>query len=212
MKTLKTFFTTALVACIVSFVIAADTLQVKNDTAKVTKDTTVANSQALIESGKQYYKQAICITCHTIGKGKLVGPDLKDIHKKREEKWLLSWIKSSQTMVKSGDTIANKLFRENNQVMMPDLPLNEEQIKAVLAYIKAESENPTVETPIQATALSDTTTVADSQPTSPIILFAEYFTLGLCLFLLVVAIRLQRTIKKLSAQIADENAVNDNWW
>ena len=46
---------------------------------------------------------ATCAACHTIGKGKLIGPDLKGITERHEEAWLYSFIKSSQTMVNNGD-------------------------------------------------------------------------------------------------------------
>lgn len=86
------------------------------------------------QDGEQLYKTA-CLVCHTIGGGRLVGPDLKGITEKRSEKWLLSWIKSSQSMVKSGDKDAVAIFKEYNQVPMPDQPMSDGDIRSILAYI-----------------------------------------------------------------------------
>lgn len=82
-----------------------------------------------------------CRACHTVGGGKLVGPDLKDVTTKRTEQWLLSFIKSSQTFINSGDKDAIAIFNEFNKVPMPDQNLTESQIKDILAYITKESAN-----------------------------------------------------------------------
>ncbi|MDP3244753.1 MAG: cytochrome c, partial [bacterium] len=81
-----------------------------------------------------------CAACHSIGKGRLVGPDLSDIHKLRTESWLLNFIKSSQTVIKSGDQTADSLFRAYNQILMPDqTTLSNGDIKDILIYIKSKS-------------------------------------------------------------------------
>lgn len=80
-----------------------------------------------------------CATCHTIGKGRLVGPDLINVDQRHDEKWLNEWIRSSQTMVKNKDPKAVELFNSYNQIPMPDYPqLKEEEIKALLSYIKEQ--------------------------------------------------------------------------
>lgn len=91
-------------------------------------------SQGVAQTGQELYAK-FCIACHSIGGGRLVGPDLKGITNKRSETWLLSWIKSSQTMVKSGDKDAVAIFKEFNQIPMPDQPLSEDQIRSILAYV-----------------------------------------------------------------------------
>ncbi len=88
--------------------------------------------------GETLFKQ-ICTACHTIGGGKLVGPDLKDIHQKRSEDWLVPWIRNSQEMVESGDADAIQIFEEYNKIPMPPNALSDDEIKAVLEYIKTES-------------------------------------------------------------------------
>lgn len=87
------------------------------------------------ESGKQIFQQS-CAACHSIGGGQLVGPDLAGVNDKRPEDWLLKFIKSSQTLVKSGDKTATVLFEQFNKIPMPDQALSDDQIKKVLAHIK----------------------------------------------------------------------------
>ncbi len=86
------------------------------------------------ESGKEIY-QKLCTACHSIGGGRLVGPDLKGVNEKRPEDWLLKFIKSSEKLVKSGDKTAMALLEEF-KMPMPDQALSDDQIKKVLAHVK----------------------------------------------------------------------------
>ena len=81
----------------------------------------------------------VCRACHTIGQGRLVGPDLANIHNRLEEGWIIKWVKSSQKMVKSGDPAAVKIFNEYNKIPMPDNALTDAQIISVINYIKIKS-------------------------------------------------------------------------
>lgn len=86
------------------------------------------------ESGKDIFQKA-CAACHSIGAGRLVGPDLKGVSDRRPEDWLIKFIKSSASLVKSGDKTAQALFDEY-KMPMPDQALSDEQVKKVLAHIK----------------------------------------------------------------------------
>jgi len=77
----------------------------------------------------------MCAPCHSIGKGKLLGPDLKDITEKRAQDWLIPYIQSSQTLIKNGDPDAIASYKEFNNLVMPDQPLDDRQVKAILKYI-----------------------------------------------------------------------------
>jgi mono/diheme cytochrome c family protein len=88
---------------------------------------------------------ANCKACHTIGNGRLVGPDLKNISDKRSSDWLFSFIKSSQKMIKAGDAEAVKVYNEYGKILMPDPPISEMQISEVLTYIKKVSSGEIVQ-------------------------------------------------------------------
>lgn len=90
-------------------------------------------------AGETTFKN-VCSACHTVGMGKLVGPDLANVDQRRPETWLIKFIKSSQSVIKSGDKYADSIFKAFNQIMMPDQPsLTDAQIKEVLEYIKTKS-------------------------------------------------------------------------
>ncbi|MCC6722570.1 MAG: cytochrome c [Bacteroidia bacterium] len=105
-----------------------------------------ANAQS---AGETTFKST-CTACHTVGMGKLIGPDLANVDQRKPEAWLIKFIKSSQSVIKSGDKYADSLFKAFNQVMMPDQALTDAQIKEVLDYIKTKS-------PAATTASTSTT-------------------------------------------------------
>jgi cytochrome c2 len=80
-----------------------------------------------------------CTSCHTFGKGVKVGPDLKGVTERRARPWLLRFIRSSQGLIKEGDTIAAGLFDQFRRQRMPDwLDLSESQIDSVLDWFSVD--------------------------------------------------------------------------
>lgn len=87
------------------------------------------------EEGKTIFA-ARCASCHNLSKT-LTGPALAGVHERRSIDWIVSFVKSSQTMVKSGDKEAVALFTKFNNIPMPDhADLTEENIKNIVEFIK----------------------------------------------------------------------------
>ncbi len=79
-----------------------------------------------------------CSACHTFGKGVKVGPDLKGVTERRQRDWLLKFVRSSQTVIQSGDPTAKALFEQFKPQKMPDWSdLSEKQISAIMDYFAA---------------------------------------------------------------------------
>lgn len=78
-----------------------------------------------------------CVGCHTIGGGRLVGPDLQGVTDRRSEAWLIRFVQHSQSVIASGDSVAVALAAEYPGLVMPDWPLSDAQIRAILAYVAA---------------------------------------------------------------------------
>lgn len=162
-----------------------------------------------IAGGKEIFTQT-CGACHTIGRGRLVGPDLVNIHARRTEDWILKFVKSSQSVIKSGDEYADSLFQTYNRLVMPDQPnLGDDQIKDIISYIKDKSSE-------SAAAMADTQTKPSSQVTTKTAgdLFSttNMFLFGVILFMLIVIWSLARINKNLLEQIKDYYSSNSSFY
>jgi len=93
------------------------------------------------ESGEAIFAR-ICKACHTVGQGKLVGPDLAGISKRRTIEWIIPFVQSSQAVIKSGDAEAVALFEQNAKLIMPDNPLSRAEVMSVVNYIEATAGDP----------------------------------------------------------------------
>lgn len=97
----------------------------------------VSSTEARAESGEAIF-QTRCSACHTVGGGRRVGPDLKGVSERHSDDWIVKFVQSSQTVVKSGDPAATKLFDEF-KVVMPDQPLSAAEVKSIIEYTKGSS-------------------------------------------------------------------------
>lgn len=87
----------------------------------------------------QYFRQN-CISCHTIGGGRLTGPDLKDVTQRKDRAWLVRFIQDPKALIDAGDPYAAQLVQEARGVIMPALPgMNPALAEALLDLIEAES-------------------------------------------------------------------------
>jgi cytochrome c551/c552 len=169
------------------------------------------------QDGEQIFK-TICAACHTVGKGKLVGPDLRDVQNRHDMPWMLKWVKSSQTLVKAGDAQAVKLFNDNNKIPMPDVAYSEDQIKSVIGFITTKSTELASAKPDMAASTSGTTTQIAASPDSKkqtgnllnLFSFTEYLLIGLLCLLLIVILVLSNTIKSLSGQLSAKIGTGSN--
>jgi len=87
-----------------------------------------------------YFKQN-CFGCHTVGGGRLVGPDLKNVSKRKDRAWLTQFILDPQAMIDSGDPYASKLVKEAGGKVMSQPPgVNKAMASALLDLIQVESK------------------------------------------------------------------------
>lgn len=86
---------------------------------------------------------AKCASCHTVGKGSRVGPDLAGAHERRSPSWLHEMIRTPSSML-GRDADARKLLVDYNNVRMPDLGLTNEQVDMLIALIERCSSEPCV--------------------------------------------------------------------
>ena len=145
---------------------------------------------------------SVCGACHTIGKGRLVGPDLKGVNDRHNEEWLINFIRASQKMVKAGDKDAVKIFDEYKIPMPDNANLTDEQIKGLLSYIKnyKEPEAKPAETQPAASGGVDetktgTTIVSDHEVYGPGNTKATFYIFLVLLFISLIDLGFTKVLK-----------------
>lgn len=82
-----------------------------------------------------------CINCHTIGGGRLAGPDLKNVSQRKDRPWLSQFLQNPKGMMDAGDPYALKLQQEARGVVMPTVPgMTKARAEGLLDLIEAESK------------------------------------------------------------------------
>lgn len=116
--------------------------------------TGVAFAKPLAQTpdGKTLFTEKGCSACHTIGGGKLVGPDLQGVTELRTKEWLTNWISAPDKVLASGDPIATQLVKEYG-IEMPNLGLTPDQVAALIAYLGGGAATSTTGPAVTAPAL-----------------------------------------------------------
>ena len=85
------------------------------------------------KKGKTLFK-SLCASCHKLNK-KLVGPALGGVEERRDNEWLLKWIKNNAELRASGDADAIAIYEEYNGSNMTAFPqLSDVEINDILYY------------------------------------------------------------------------------
>lgn len=82
------------------------------------------------EATKELYI-AKCASCHSVGGGDRVGPDLKGVVENRARDWLVKMIGTPSQLLGS-DPDARALLAKYNNIKMPDLGLDDAQVSALI--------------------------------------------------------------------------------
>ncbi len=98
--------------------------------------TTTLFANPLPEEGKTIFSSR-CAGCHNVNK-QLTGPALAGVGDRRSIDWIIKFVQSSQSVIKSGDKDAVALFQQFNHIPMPDhTDLTGDDIKNIVAYVKS---------------------------------------------------------------------------
>ncbi len=97
------------------------------------------------------YFGKVCATCHTIGGGDKIGPDLAGLSKRRKVDWIVKFINYPEGMIngdeeeegyEKADPIAKKVYELYKPQMMAEQEVTKAQVVAILKYIDAKKKQP----------------------------------------------------------------------
>ena len=91
-----------------------------------------------VDEGARLFKHQ-CAACHTVGKGDGIGPDLANVTKRRDHRWVTRYITEPDKMLAEKDPVAVELFKKYRNVRMPNLSLGPDDVAVLLTHIEKES-------------------------------------------------------------------------
>lgn len=91
-----------------------------------------------IDPGEDLFRRR-CQSCHTVGAGDTVGPDLLGVTARRERAWLARWLKAPDQLLAEKDPVATALLAQYKQLPMPNLQLNDVEVEALIGYLEART-------------------------------------------------------------------------
>jgi protein SCO1 len=103
------------------------------------KDNIYNNVRALPDHPGEGLFRKLCSSCHTVGVGTRIGPDLRNVNERRSEQWLVQFITKPGKMLSEKDPIAVALDNEFPVAVMPSLGVTESDARDLVAYLKFAS-------------------------------------------------------------------------
>ena len=83
-------------------------------------------------AGERIFLRSGCLSCHTVGRGRLIGPDLAGVLKRRTHDWLRRWLQDPPRMLLDP---ALKAEFKDYPTSMPNLNLSSDDIELLVQYL-----------------------------------------------------------------------------
>ncbi|MGQ0672216.1 MAG: SCO family protein [Hyphomicrobium sp.] len=79
-----------------------------------------------------------CASCHSVGGGRKIGPDLAGVTSRRTHEWVTAYLIAPDRLRASNDSIALDLRRQYPGVMMPTLGLSEHDAADIISFLESK--------------------------------------------------------------------------
>lgn len=105
---------------------------------------------AAAQDGRSIFERS-CASCHTIGGGDKVGPDLRGVGERRDRSFIERFVSAPDKVIASGDPTARELLAKY-KVAMPNLALRPTEVTALVDFLTGSvapgpTTTPTTTTP-----------------------------------------------------------------
>ncbi len=87
------------------------------------------------KQGRYVFMNRGCNSCHRVGGGNLIGPDLAGVTQRRNDQWLTQWLKDPAAVVAKNPDLQT-WSHEFGDIIMPNQNLEDADIAALIAYMK----------------------------------------------------------------------------
>ncbi|UCF39538.1 MAG: cytochrome c [Gemmatimonadota bacterium] len=89
---------------------------------------------ALVSAGETAFQQKGCVGCHTVGGGRLTGPDLQGVTDRRSYEWFMAIVLKPDSMLQN-DATAKQLLAEYMTPMVY-MGTTEQEARAIYEYLR----------------------------------------------------------------------------
>jgi cytochrome c2 len=96
--------------------------------------------QQKAEVGHDLFGSKGCMGCHSIGHGRLAGPDLFAVTEVRSIDWIKAFLKDTNAMLNT-DPIAQALLKEFKGNRMPNIKMTDLEIEALIHYLQRKTND-----------------------------------------------------------------------
>ncbi|SNS56033.1 quinol:cytochrome c oxidoreductase pentaheme cytochrome subunit [Belliella buryatensis] len=162
----------------------------------------VSDSEEAIAAGKSIFN-ANCKTCHKLDQ-KYTGPALRGVTDRRSIDWAKSFIRNSGALIASGDAQANAIYKEYNNLAMPNHEfLSDSDLDNLLSYIEYGDKEAAVADGGDGSSASSSTG-GSGVPSEYLTIILAVLVVVLLLILIVLGLIISVLTKYLNSQKLDE--------
>jgi len=86
-------------------------------------------------AGRALFTEKGCQGCHSIGRGRMAGPDLLNVTQRVPVDWLRRFLKDPGAMYDAGDARTVALVEQHHGYVMPNFRLKDGEIDLLIAFL-----------------------------------------------------------------------------
>ncbi len=165
----------------------------------------VPTDEAIIKNGESLFKDWGCNTCHAVDR-KVVGPALAGVYDRRTLPWIYEFVRNSSKVIASGDPQAVAVYNEFNQLQMPNHDLEDNDILAIMAYVKNTEDNPVVAAEPDPNAGGEVVAEEGAIPSE----YVNIIIIGLIVVLLLILLVLAIMIRFMQRYLRDKKELSED--
>ncbi len=134
------FFIICINLIVIIAIIFSHHLNLETDISSKGLTFTSPSTHFLKTGGNLFEKN--CKTCHSINQERQAPPLKNIVTQYREREWVNRMVKDPQSLINSGDSLANALLNQYNGEIMPSFAhLNNTDINAIVYYVEHNVKN-----------------------------------------------------------------------